>query len=74
MTQRWKDLFPYGRTIFYEGDDPEGFRKEIIERFKFDPFIHSKDWKAHYAEFKAVMFHCPPEHLDKIYTQYDTGS
>ena len=25
------------RTIFYEGDDPEAFRKQMIEEFGFDP-------------------------------------
>ena len=33
----WSERFPYGRTIFYEGDDPEGFREEIKAEFGFDP-------------------------------------
>jgi hypothetical protein len=33
----WKRLFPEGRTIFYEGDDPEGFRQQIKAEFGFDP-------------------------------------
>jgi hypothetical protein len=33
----WAERFPEGRHIFYEGDDPEGFRAEIRERFGFDP-------------------------------------
>ncbi len=26
-----------GRTLVYEGDDPEGFRQEMIRRHDFDP-------------------------------------
>jgi hypothetical protein len=32
----WAELFPQGRTIFYEGDDPEGFRRQIKDEFAFD--------------------------------------
>ena len=32
----WQDLFPDGRRLFYEGDDPEGFRQEILDEFGFD--------------------------------------
>jgi len=28
--------FPYGRTLYYEGDDPERFRAEIKEEFGLD--------------------------------------
>lgn len=33
----WSGLFPDGRCIFYEGDDPDGFRAEIKTKFGFDP-------------------------------------
>lgn len=33
----WKDLFPDGRTIFYEGDDPTGFVRTVRSEFGFDP-------------------------------------
>jgi hypothetical protein len=33
----WAGLFPKGRTVFYEGDDPEGFRQQILAEFGFDP-------------------------------------
>jgi len=29
----WRELFPEGRTIFYEGDDPETFAQEILADF-----------------------------------------
>lgn len=33
----WAKLFTNGRTIYYEGDDPEGFRAQIKAEFGFDP-------------------------------------
>ena len=33
----WKDLFPNGRHIFYEGDEPEVFAQQIRDEFGFDP-------------------------------------
>ncbi len=33
----WSDLFPDGRDIFYEGDDPVGFVNTIKAEFGFDP-------------------------------------
>jgi hypothetical protein len=33
----WKDLFPHGRGICYEGDDSEGFAAKIRQEFGFDP-------------------------------------
>ena len=33
----WRELFPLGRTLFYEGDDPTGFANEITAEFGFDP-------------------------------------
>ena len=56
----WRDLFPDGRVIFYEGDDPEGFRAQIRTEFGFDPG-DTLSWEMSYS------FHCPPEYLDAIY-------
>lgn len=42
--QTWKELFPQGRLIFYEGDDPEGFVSEIKARFGFDPSLNNPSW------------------------------
>jgi hypothetical protein len=33
----YAELFPGGRTIFYEGSDPEGFAEQIKAEFGFDP-------------------------------------
>jgi hypothetical protein len=87
-TPTWRELFPQGRIIFYEGDDPKGFVREIKAKFGFDP---SKDrlWKGgpvHFADHKGKQmtepfsveraFHCPPELLDEIYgtAKYPMGS
>jgi hypothetical protein len=32
-----RELFPDGRTIFYEGDDPQAFRRQVQAEFGFDP-------------------------------------
>jgi hypothetical protein len=74
----WRELFPGGRCIFYDGDDPDGFAREVRAEFGFDPAAD-----PHWS--RAVMhgpggeempdplgrsygFHCPPEHLDAIYS------
>jgi hypothetical protein len=59
-TTTWRELHPEGMTVFYEGDDPDGFVGEIKERFGFDP-SEAYWWQAHRS------FVCPPEHLDAIY-------
>jgi hypothetical protein len=69
ITQR--ELFPSGRQIYYEGDNPEGFALEIKERFGFDPRI-SSGWD----EEHGYSFVCPAEFLDAIYGSelYPMGS
>lgn len=29
----WRELFPEGRVIYYEGDEPEEFAREIEREF-----------------------------------------
>lgn len=38
----WAEIFPGGRCIVYEGDDPGRFVREIKEEFGFDP---SQDYR-----------------------------
>lgn len=70
--KKWSEMFPNGRTIFYEGDDPEGFVAEIKEKFCFDPSL-SRGWNATLGYYS---FHCPAEHLDEVYGsgKYPMGS
>src|SRR5262249_31726874 len=79
--ETWKVFFPNGRVIFYEGDDPEAFRKEIIGRFGFDPATASSPpgfdlfgWEPAYTAERGYSFHCPAEHLDSITDRYPMGS
>jgi hypothetical protein len=32
-------MYPEGRVVYYEGDDPEGFRSEMLDEFGFDAAI-----------------------------------
>lgn len=71
---RWKQMFPEGRFIFYEGHKPEGFIAEIKQRFGFDPVEGNLGWSKEFKEYKSFGFFCPPEHLDAICTEYPIDS
>lgn len=65
--------FPEGRTIFYEGTDPDGFAAQIKAEFGFDPSQtlardvgDGRPFHGWNEDF-GWAFHCPPEHLDAIY-------
>jgi hypothetical protein len=76
---RWSEMFPDGRTIFYEGDDPHGFARTIRQEYGFDPSLDDGwgvpldvDGRRHIM----FQFFCPPEHLDAIYgsSRFPLGS
>lgn len=60
----WSELFPDGRVIIYEGDDPEEFTRQVEAEFGFDP---GSDERWDWDNPDAYWFHCPAEHLDAIY-------
>lgn len=66
----WSSLFPEGRHIFYEGDDPTGFVSQIEAEFGFSPARDSR-WGEQIDDedfsLTSYSFHCPAEHLDAIY-------
>ena len=66
----WSDLFPAGRRIFYEGNDPAGFARQVLAEFGFSPDGDPR-WGEPYDYvhfgYTSYSFHCPPEHLDAIY-------
>lgn len=68
----WRELYPDGRDIYYEGDTPECFALEIKSEFGFDPSA-DEGWGIVYPAdeygdgFTSYRFHCPAEHLDAIY-------
>lgn len=53
----WAELFPEGRWIYYEGNNPKKFVTEMKKLFglKLDPY-----------EVKGG-FHCPAKYIDEIY-------
>jgi hypothetical protein len=53
------ELFPDGRHVWYEGDDPRGFVKTIRERFGIT--LTLKKDPSGYA------FFCPPGYVEAIY-------
>jgi hypothetical protein len=65
-TNKWSEIFPQGRHIFYEGDNPRKFAEQIKAEFEFDV---TKDprWENRDPGFTTWSFDCPPELLDKIY-------
>jgi hypothetical protein len=73
----WAELFPGGRCIVYEGDEPGRFVREIKNEFGFDP-SQDRRWgrglidgpnnaDLHDPLGRPYFFHCPPEYLDAIY-------
>lgn len=78
--RKWSEMFPEGRHIYYEGDDPSGFVKEMKARFDFDPSLDNKWWGYGMCHnggtFLSYSFFCPPEILDAIYGdgRYPLGS
>ncbi len=86
----WAEMFPDGRGICYEGDDPEGFAAQVKAEYGFDP---STDPMWHTAILnggynwgdmepaedplgRSCWFLCPAEHLDEIYSsgRFQVGS
>jgi hypothetical protein len=68
-TLTWSGLFPGGRRIYYEGDDPEGFVRQIRNEFGFDPAL-DPDWELRIEgddDYPSYSFHCPAGLLDDIY-------
>jgi hypothetical protein len=74
----WAGRFPDGRTLFFEGDDRDGFIKVIAGEFGFDPSQAPGDLTGMYDRLDdpreptwdsehGWAFHCPAEHLDAIY-------
>lgn len=77
----WSEMYPDGREVFYEGDDPAGFVATVRDRFGFDPAADPR-WNvtipgdATVPAFQSYAFHCPVQHLDALYGtgEYPLGS
>jgi hypothetical protein len=80
-TRTWSELFPTGRDIYYEGDDPDGFAAELAATYGFDPRTDPHWWDVIPGDddaepFSSYRFHCPAELLDAVYGNpaYPLGS
>lgn len=86
-SRKWHELFPDGRIICYEGDQPDAFAETILREFGFDPrndprWDHSEYqgddewWRSPRDLFgRTLFFHCPAEYLDAIYSdRFPMGS
>jgi hypothetical protein len=75
----WSELFPDGRHIFYEGNDPARFVSQVEAEFGFSPALDT-GWGEQIdgdgLSFISYGFHCPAEHLDAIYgtSRFPMGS
>ena len=70
--RKWSELFPDGRWLFYEGDDPEGFANEMVTKFQFDPRKGNDSWSA----ARGYGFMLPGRCMDEVYgrDKYPLGS
>lgn len=66
----WQEMFPNGRTVFYEGDDSRGFMREMRTKYGFTINKNLKSWR------RSKMFHLPGHLMDKVYgnSKYPLGS
>ena len=67
----WSELFPQGRHIFYEGDNPAEFVRQIQAEFGFNP-ADDPHWGEQLEDIEGPFppsygFHCPADHIDEIY-------
>jgi hypothetical protein len=68
----WGNLFPQGREIYYEGDDPARFVEQLRREFGLNP-ASDPNWGVRIEggetcdDFTSYAFHCPSEFLDIIY-------
>lgn len=69
----WAKLFPEGRDLYYEGEQPEEFAEAVPEEFGFDPSA-DRLWEAkdggRDGTAASYGFHCPAEKLDGIYDKH----
>ncbi len=79
-------LFPTGRFVYYEGDDPDGFAATVRDEFGFDPSdprrprrnppngyglpVFEYGWDAGHG----WSFLCPPVHLDAMLARFPLGT
>jgi hypothetical protein len=70
--KKWSEMYPHGRYVYYEGEDPKSFVKEMIEKYNFDPSKFNEHWNIH----RGFCFLLPGYCIDEVYdrTKYPLGS
>lgn len=68
----WQEMFPNGRYVYYEGDNPNVFAKEMQEKFGFNPSKNNERWNKE----SGYCFHLPGNCINEVYnrTKYPLGS
>ena len=69
----WARLFPEGRDLYYEGEQPEEFVEAVREEFGFDPSadpLWGKQIDGRDGAAASYGFHCPAENLDAMYAAH----
>lgn len=68
----WSEMFPNGRDVFYDGDNPKEFVKEMKEKFGFDPSENNNKWNKK----SGYQFFCPAANMENVYGsgKYRLGS
>lgn len=79
--KKWSEMFPNGRHVYYEGEDPEGFVKEMKAKFNFDPSKDNPNWSMWIDKegdnpgFFSYGFDLPGHLMDAVYGgPYPLGS
>jgi hypothetical protein len=77
LAESWDELCPNGARRFYEGDEPGGFRAEMIDRFGFDPAADDPEFPpGGWCEEREWAFTIPAGLVEEIYgnPRYPLGS
>lgn len=71
--KKWSEMYPNGRFVYYEGDDPHHFVREMKNKYGFDP---SKNNRRHWCEGGSWCFLLPGNCIDDVYdrSKYPLGS
>lgn len=73
----WDELCPDGALRFYEGNDPESFRAEMVTEFGFDPAADDPEYTpGGWCDYRGWAFTIPAGLVEAVYGsgRWDLGS
>ena len=72
----WTDYYPNGRYVFYEGDDPHSFVREMKNKYNFDPSKEGRKNNFRWNDECGWCFLLPGYCINEVYdrTKYPLGS